>query len=63
MEKLRLEMDGLKVESFEPGAGAVAKGTVQANDGSCSMLPTCGMASRGEETFELEAATRYSCCV
>jgi hypothetical protein len=63
MEKLRLELDGLKVESFEAGTDTAGKGTVRGNDGSCSMQPTCGIASRGEETFELEAATRYVCCV
>ncbi|HET7230982.1 MAG TPA: hypothetical protein VFJ16_13310 [Longimicrobium sp.] len=63
MEKLRLELENVKVESFEPGAGVPAKGTVRGNDGSCSMQPTCGIASRGEETFELEEATRYVCCV
>ncbi len=63
MEKMRLELDTVKVESFEPGAGGSAKGTVRANDGSCSMQPTCGIASRGEETFQLEEASRYVCCV
>lgn len=63
MDKLRLEIDGLKVESFEAGDEGTPRGTVRANDGSCSMQPTCGIASRGEATFEQEAATRYVCCV
>jgi hypothetical protein len=63
MEKLRLELEGLKVESFDAGTGAAMKGTVRAHDGSCSMQPTCGMASRGEATFEQEIFTRYACCV
>ena len=63
MNKLRMDLDGLKVESFEAGATAGAVGTVHANDGSCSMQPTCGIASRGEETYEQEAISRYACCV
>jgi hypothetical protein len=62
MEKLRLELDGLKVESFEAGADGGRKGTVWGH-GSCSQQFTCGVASRGEATFELEAWTRYACCV
>jgi hypothetical protein len=63
MQKLRLELDGLKVESFEAGADGAGTGTVRGHGGTCSMQPTCGVASRGEATFELEAWTRYACCV
>ena len=64
MEKLRLDLNGLKVESFAPGADKRGKGTVLGYDGStCSQGYTCGMMSRGEETFELEVITRYACCV
>ncbi|HSU14765.1 hypothetical protein [Longimicrobium sp.] len=64
MDKLRLELDGLKVESFEASAGARAKGTVRGYDDSvCSQGYTCGAASRGEETYEQEINTRYACCV
>jgi hypothetical protein len=64
MNKLRLELDGLKVESFAPDGAARGKGTVLGFDGStCSQGYTCGMASRGEETYEQEIVTRYACCV
>jgi hypothetical protein len=64
MNKLRLELDGLKVESFDATAGTRAKGTVVGFDGStCSQGYTCGVASRGEETYEQEINTRYACCV
>ena len=64
MEKLRLELDELKVESFEATAEHDGEGTVAAfEDGSCSMQPTCGIASRGEETFKMYEASRYVCCV
>ena len=63
MEKLRLELDGLKVESFEAGGDGAGTGTVRGHGGSCSMQPTCGIASRGEATFEELPATRYVCCV
>lgn len=63
MEKLRLELDELKVESFEASAER-GEGTVAAfEDESCSMKPTCGIASRGEETFQMYEASRYVCCV
>lgn len=62
MQKLRLEMDGLKVESFEAGENRAGKGTVWGN-GTCSEQPTCGIASRGEATFEEAPPTRYVCCV
>ena len=65
MEKLRLNLDRLKVESFEPSADARGKGTVRGydDDGTCSKQPTCGAASRGEETYEQFARTLYACCV
>jgi hypothetical protein len=63
MEKLRLELDELRVETFEPRADAGGEGTVAAFEEGCSMQPTCGVASRGEETFQLLAASRYVCCV
>lgn len=62
MEKLQLKLDTLKVESFEAGADSAVRGTVR-GQGSCSMQPTCGIASRGQTPFEEEAATRYVCCV
>ena len=64
MEKLRLDADALKVESFEASTDAGGEGTVRAyGDGTCSQQPTCGVASRGEESYEIEAWTRYACCV
>lgn len=64
MEKLRLDLEELKVDSFEPSAEAGGEGTIHAHaDGSCSMQRTCGAASRGDETFDLLALTRYACCV
>jgi hypothetical protein len=62
MKKLRLDLDGLTVESFRPGDDDAGEGTVAAHDATCSKQPTCGAMSRGEETFKLEANTRYACC-
>lgn len=63
MKKLLLEVDGLKVESFEPGSSTRGRGTVRAHDGGCSVQPTCGNPSRGEEGYEEMPVTRYACCV
>lgn len=65
MEKLRLDLDELTVESFEPGADTLDAGTVRAYDGdaTCSKDPTCGIASRGPETYEQFPRTRYACCI
>lgn len=63
MRKMRLDLDGLTVESFEPSDDPSGIGTVAAFEGSCSMQKTCGVASRGEETFDVFPATRYVCCV
>ena len=65
MNKLRLDLDGLKVESFAASADTGAEGTVRAHDddNTCSKQPTCGVASRGEETYALYEASRYACCV
>ena len=62
MSTLRLELDGLKVDSFEAGTAA-GQSTVRALGESCSMQPTCGIASRGDEMYEQVAFTRYACCV
>ncbi|HEX6751099.1 MAG TPA: hypothetical protein VF092_27665 [Longimicrobium sp.] len=64
MDKLRLEMERLRVETFAPDAKTGGKGTVLGyDDSTCSAQPTCGIASRGEETYELEGPSRYVCCV
>jgi hypothetical protein len=65
MKKLRLDLDGLRVDSFEARADTGDEGTVHAHDdgATCSKQPTCGIASRGEETYGIEAITRYACCV
>jgi hypothetical protein len=63
MQKLRLDMDGLKVETFEPGTKSKAKGTVAGYDSGCSVGYTCGMMSRGEEGFQEYQVTQYACCV
>jgi len=63
MKKLLLDVDELKVESFQPGAREAGTGTVRANGAGCSIQPTCGNPSRGEETFVEEVITRYACCV
>ncbi len=64
MEKLRLELEALQVESFDAGDGARSRGTIRAHDDSdCSQAYTCGMASRGEQTYEALPLTRYACCV
>lgn len=58
MEKLRLDVEGVMVESFEPlSGGDNGRGM------SCSMQPTCGVASRGEEAYEQIKKTLYACCV
>lgn len=64
MEKLRLELDALKVESFEAGADAAGRGTAHAHqDTTCSKQPTCGIASRGQEAYDAIPRTLYACCV
>lgn len=47
MRKIRLDIDELEVESFEPGSGDAARGTVRGHGtqyGSCqgSCVYTCG---------------------
>jgi hypothetical protein len=62
MEKLRLDLNGLKVESFAPDGAKRGKGTVRGyDDSTCSQGYTCGMMSRGPETYELEEQTLYAC--
>jgi hypothetical protein len=63
MEKLRLDLDELKVDSFDAGAEAPVRGTAQAHEGTCSLQPTCGAASRGETPIVAFPPTRYACCV
>lgn len=63
MQKLLLDVDELKVESFQPGTNEAGAGTVRGNDAGCSIQPTCGNPSRGEEGYEEFAITRYACCV
>lgn len=66
MQKLRLNLDGLEVESFEAGGTAQGKGkgTVDGFNGTeCSKQPTCGIASRGQEEYAAVPPTRYACCI
>jgi hypothetical protein len=64
MRKLRLKLDGLKVESFEPGTETEERGTVRGNAATeCSCAFTCGVASRGQEGYVEVPNTRYACCV
>jgi hypothetical protein len=63
MKKLLLALDELRVESFEAGTSPRLAGTVMARDGGCSIQPTCGNPSQGEEAFEEMVITRYACCV
>jgi hypothetical protein len=64
MRKLRLKLDGLKVESFEPGTKTEERGTVRGNAATeCSCAFTCGVASRGQEGYVEVPNTRYACCV
>ncbi|HEU4885297.1 MAG TPA: hypothetical protein VFT45_23750 [Longimicrobium sp.] len=64
MEKLRLNTDALKVESFEAGEEAPGNGTVKGFAGTdCSKQFTCGIASRGQEGYDAFPQTRYACCV
>lgn len=64
MKKLRLDLDVLAVESFHAGEGTAARGTAHGHAGStCSLQPTCGAASRGQEGYDLYDRTRYACCV
>ena len=62
MKKLRLDLDTLAVDSFDATSEAGRAG-VEAHENTCSKQPTCGAMSRGPETYVLEAATRYACCV
>jgi hypothetical protein len=63
MQKLRLVLDELRVESFEAGTDDTVRGTAHAHGGTCSQQPTCGVASRGQEAFEQIPRTWYACCV
>ena len=64
MKKMRLELDGLEVESFEAGTDGSDAGTVLAREEvGCSIQPTCGNPSRGEEGYAEFVLTRYACCV
>jgi hypothetical protein len=64
MDKLRLNLDGLKVESFEAGAEVPGQGTVKGFAATeCSCAYTCGVASRGQEGYDANPPTRYACCV
>ncbi|MFL5537972.1 MAG: hypothetical protein ACJ8J0_03225 [Longimicrobiaceae bacterium] len=64
MNKMRLELDRLEVESFEAGLDGSGAGTVLAREeDGCSIQPTCGNPSRGEEGYEELPLTRYACCV
>lgn len=64
MEKLRLNPDGLKVESFEASTEVRGYGTVQGYAGTdCSKQYTCGAASRGQDGYAEVPITRYACCV
>jgi hypothetical protein len=62
MQKVRMELDELKVETFEAGEALARKGTVAGFAVGCSQARTCGIASRGEETFEMYPLTGYVCC-
>ncbi|HWK88406.1 MAG TPA: hypothetical protein VNP72_00375 [Longimicrobium sp.] len=66
MRKLRLDLDELTVESFEPGNRGAGAGTVLGHGEEptdCSKQPTCGAASRGDETYDMLPRTLYACCV
>jgi hypothetical protein len=63
MEKMRLNLDRLSVDTFEPKPGARHAGLGAEIGIGCSVQPTCGNPSRGEETYEREIITRYACCV
>jgi hypothetical protein len=64
MEKLRLDVDALRVESFDAGEERAVRGTAHAHQVSeCSCVNTCGAASRGQETYEKYPRTWYACCV
>ncbi|MBV9107854.1 MAG: hypothetical protein JO306_00430 [Gemmatimonadetes bacterium] len=63
MEKMRLNPDRLKVDTFEPKPGAHNVGLAVEIGAGCSVQPTCGNPSRGEQTYEQEVLTRYACCV
>jgi hypothetical protein len=62
MKKLQLDLDGLRVESFEAGE-VTGSGTVKGYDNTCSQKYTCGIASRGEEGYAELPFTRYACCI
>jgi hypothetical protein len=63
MEKLRLDLDALTVESFEATEIAGQKGTVNGAQSGCSCGFTCGVASRGQKGYEEMENTKYGCCV
>ena len=67
-KKLSLQADALRVESFDTGEAADARGTVEANDAATgTKYPkcpatgcTCGIDPRAEA--ELDARTFCYCC-
>jgi hypothetical protein len=63
MEKLRLDLDALTVESFEATEIAGERGTVNGAQSGCSCAVTCGIASEGPAAFEQIKKTLYACCV
>lgn len=64
MKKLQLNLDGLTVESFEPGTETRDRGTVRGHANTeCSCAYTCGIASRGQEAYAEVPLTRYACCI
>jgi hypothetical protein len=71
MKKLRLAIDGLKLETFDAGGAGAAKGTVHAHvtafncnsapDQTCGNYLTCAYPTCATETWAQDCTDRYTC--
>ena len=70
MKKMTLDVDALRVESFQTADASGGRGTVRAHDGACTVAPegtcvkTCGnIPACTEDVCRGGAITFNACCV
>jgi hypothetical protein len=69
MKKMTLDVDALRVESFEMVAARGGRGTVRAHDSGCTAPPdgtcvdTCGNRPQCTDVDGTAMCTLYACCV
>jgi hypothetical protein len=69
MKKTTLDVDALRVESFETVNARGGRGTVWAHDGGCTVAPypscvhTCGNPPACTDERNGVARTNFACCV